>query len=349
MNDEPAPNPCLMKAAVLEKINEPLVFKDVERPVLDKGEVMVRLHAAALNHRDVWIQKGSYPRMRTPIILGSDGAGVIVEGGAGVSDYWMGKDVIINPSHRWGDNPAFYGDDFTILGLPDNGTYAEYVKVDQHYVAHKPAHLSFAQAACLPLAALTAWRALMTRGGFKPGHRVLVTGAGGGVALFVIQFAVAAGAEVWVTSGSDHKIRKAINLGVKGGVNYREPTWHRDLLVKARAPKSGYFDTIIDGAGGDGFARLIDVAAPGATLCFYGGTAGNITDIVPARVFFKQLNIHGTTMGTVAEFEAMIRFVEEHRIVPIVDEVFQLSNAEAALRHMDSGKQFGKIVLKIAD
>lgn len=343
-----------MKAAVLEKINEPLVFKDVDKPVPGKGEVLVQLKAASLNHRDVWIQKGSYANIKTPIILGSDGAGVIVEGGEGVSDYWTGKEVIINPSHHWGDNPAHYGNNFTILGLPDDGTYSEYIKVDQHYLAHKPAHLSFAQAACLPLAALTAWRALMTRGGFKPGNRasnrrVLVTGAGGGVALFVIQFAVAAGAEVWVTSGSDHKIRKAINLGVKGGVNYKEPTWHRDLLVKAQAPKMGYFNTIIDGAGGSGFARLVDVAAPGATLCFYGGTAGNITDIVPAKVFFKQLNIHGTTMGTEAEFEEMIRFVEEKKIVPIVDEVFQLSNAEAALRHMDSGEQFGKIVLKIAD
>ena len=338
-----------MQASVLEKVNEPLVFKEVEKPEPGKGEVLVRLHAASLNHRDVWIQKGLYPHIKTPIILGSDGAGVIVEGGEGVSDYWIGKEVIINPSHHWGDNPAFYGSDYSILGLPENGTYAEYIKVDLHYLMHKPTHLSFAQAACLPLSALTAWRALMTRGGFKPGNRVLVTGAGGGVALFAIQFAVAAGAEVWVTSGSDHKIRKAINLGVKGGVNYKVPTWHRDLLVKAHAPKSGYFDTIIDGAGGSGFARLVDVAAPGATLCFYGGTAGNITDIVPAKVFFKQLNIHGTTMGTEAEFEAMIRFVEEKKIVPIVDEVFQLSNAEAALRHMDSGEQFGKIVLKIAD
>lgn len=343
-----------MKAAVLEKVNEPLVFKDVEKPILGKGEVLVRLHAAALNHRDVWIQKGSYANIITPIILGSDGAGVVVEGGEGVSEYWLGKAVIINPSHHWGDNPAFYGNDFTILGLPDNGTYAEYIKVDLHYLVHKPAHLSFTQAACLPLAALTAWRALMTRGGFKPGNRasdrrVLVTGAGGGVALFVIQFAVAAGAEVWVTSSSDHKIQRAISLGAKGGFNYKVPTWHRDLLVKAQAPKTGYFNTIIDGAGGSGFARLIDVAAPGATLCFYGGTAGNITDMVPAKVFFKQLNIHGTTMGTEAEFEEMIRFVEEKKIIPIVDQVFQLSNAEAALRHMDSGEQFGKIVLKIAD
>lgn len=338
-----------MKAAVLEVLHEPLVIKDVEKPTAQKGEVVVKLKAAALNHRDVWIQKGLYPKIKTPIILGSDGAGVVDEIGEGVSQYWLGKEVVINPSHNWGDNPAFYGDDYKILGLPDNGTYCEYVKVEAKYLMPKPAHLSFAEAASLPLAGLTAWRALMTRGGFKPGHRVLVTGAGGGVALFAIQFAVAAGAEVWVTSGSDQKIRKAISLGVKGGVNYKEPTWYRDLLVKAHAPKSGYFNVIIDSAGGSGFTRLIDVAAPGASICFYGGTAGNITDIVPAKVFFKQLNIYGSTMGTELEFEEMLRFVEEKKLMPIVDEVFELDQAEEALRRMDDGEQFGKIILRIAD
>lgn len=338
-----------MKAAILESPKSPLVIREAEKPDPGPGEVLVKIHNAALNHRDVWIQKGLYPNINTPIILGSDGAGVVAELGEGMAEYWLDKEVIINPSQHWGNNPAFYGDDFTILGLPENGTFAEYISIGHHYLVHKPKHLSMVQAAGLPLAGLTAWRALMTRGGFKPGNRVLVSGAGGGVALFVIQFAVAAGAEVWVTSSSDSKIRKAINLGVKGGTNYKEPDWHRDLLSKANAPKTGYFDTIIDGAGGSGFARLIDVAAPGGTICFYGGTAGNITDVMPSKVFFKQLNIHGTTMGTPLEFEEMIRFVEEKEIMPLVDEVFKLENTEQALRHMDSGEQFGKIVLQVSE
>lgn len=338
-----------MKAAILEDPKTPLVIREAEKPDPGPGEVLVKIHNAALNHRDVWIQKGLYPNIKTPIILGSDGAGVVTELGQGMAEYWLDKEVIINPSQHWGDNPAFYGDDFTILGLPDNGTFAEYIGVSHHHLVHKPKHLSMVQASCLPLAGLTAWRALMTRGNFAPGHKVLVSGAGGGVALFVIQFAVAAGAEVWVTSSSDSKIRKAVNLGVKGGINYKEPDWHRDLLAKAKAPKTGYFDTIIDGAGGSGFARLIDVAAPGGTICFYGGTAGNITDIMPSKVFFKQLNIHGTTMGTPQEFEEMIRFVEERQIVPLIDEVFKLENTEQALRHMDSGEQFGKIVLQVGE
>lgn len=336
-----------MKAAVIKNLHEPLVIEEVEQPQPQHGEVVVQLKAASLNHRDVWIQKGLYPKITTPIIPGSDGAGIVSEVGEGVDPEWLGQDVIINPSQNWGDNPDFYGEEHKILGLPDNGTFAEFVKVEARYLVKKPAFLSFEQAATLPLGALTAWRALHTRGKYQPGDKVLVTGAGGGVALFVIQFAIAAGAEVWVTSGSDQKIQKAIELGAKGGINYKNPTWFRDLLVKARGPKIGYFNVIIDSAGGSGFARLTDIAAPGARICFYGGGTGNITDIVPAKVFFKQLNILGTTMGTESEFQDMIRFVEEKQIVPIIDTIFPLDEAEAALRLMDSGQQFGKIVLKI--
>lgn len=336
-----------MKAAVIKNLHEPLVIEEVEKPQAGSGEVIVQLKAASLNHRDVWIQKGLYPKITTPIIPGSDGAGIVSEVGEGVDPAWIGKEVLINPSHNWGDNPAFYGADHKILGLPDNGTFAEFVKVEACYLVKKPAYLSFEQAATLPLGALTAWRALHTRANFQSGDKVLVTGAGGGVALFVIQFAIAAGAEVWVTSGSDQKIQKAIELGAKGGINYKNPTWFRDLLVKARGPKLGYFNVIIDSAGGAGFAKLIDIAAPGARICFYGGGTGNITDIVPAKVFFKQLNIIGTTMGTESEFQEMISFVEEKEIIPIIDTVFPLDQAEKALRLMDSGQQFGKIVLKI--
>ncbi|WAC10881.1 zinc-binding dehydrogenase [Dyadobacter pollutisoli] len=336
-----------MKAAIIKNLHEPLVIEDVEKPQAGAGEVIVQLKAASLNHRDVWIQKGLYPKITTPIIPGSDGAGIVSEIGEGVDSAWLGKEVIINPSQNWGENPDFYGDEHKILGLPDNGTFAEYVKVEAPYLVQKPAYLSFEQAATLPLGALTAWRSLHTRAKWQPGDKVLVTGAGGGVALFVIQFAIAAGAEVWVTSGSDQKIQKAIEMGAKGGVNYKNPTWFRDLLVKARGPKLGYFNVIIDSAGGPGFAKLTDIAAPGARICFYGGGTGNITDIVPAKVFFKQLNILGTTMGTESEFQEMIKFVEEKEIIPIIDTVFRLDDAEKALRLMDSGQQFGKIVLKI--
>ena len=135
-----------MKAAVLEELNQPLVVREAKKPDPGKGEVVVKLKTAALNHRDVWIQKGLYPNIHPPVILGSDGAGVVVEVGEGVSEYWLDKEVIVNPSQGWGDNPDFYGDDYTILGLPENGTFAEYIKVDFHYLVHKPRHLSFVEA-----------------------------------------------------------------------------------------------------------------------------------------------------------------------------------------------------------
>ncbi len=340
-----------MNAIQLIAKDQPLQLTDVHQPVAGVGEVLVQIRAAALNHRDVFIQQGLYPGIKLPVILGSDGAGVVAEVGEGVDPVWRGQSVMINPALNWGSNPAFYGADFQILGMPTNGTFAEYIAVPVQNVYRKPAHLSFEQAAALPLAGLTAWRALMSRAKLRTDvepERVLITGIGGGAALFALQFAVAAGAEVWVTSGSDEKLARAREMGATGGVNYREPDWAKTLMSQTGGGKAGYFDVIIDSAGGPGFAKLIDVATPGGRIAFFGGTTGNINDIVPSKVFFKQLNVFGSTMGSDAEFDAMTQFVSDHALVPIVDEVFQLADAEQAIRRMDAGKQFGKIVLTMS-
>ena len=332
-----------MKASILDELHKPLIIRQVPTPVLAENGVLVRLKAAALNHRDVWIQRGMYPGLRFPVQLGSDGTGVVESVANDVDADWIGKEVIINPGLNWGDDDRFYSKNFRILGMPDPGTFAEYISISAEYLVEKPAHLTFEEAAALPLAGLTAWRSLMTRGRFSAGQKVLITGIGGGVALFALQFAVAAGAsEVWVTSGSDDKIQQAIALGATGGVNYKEPRWEKDLMTKA-----GLFDTVIDSAGGDGFAKLIDVTTPGGSIVFYGGTLGNINGIIPAKVFFKQLNIMGSTMGTPQEFKAMTAFVEKNKLKPVVDKVYLLEDAELAMRRMDAGKQFGKIVLRI--
>lgn len=351
-----------MKAILLTETRRPVQLIDVPAPTAGPGEVLVNIRAAALNHRDVFIQKGQYPGIKLPVILGSDGAGVVTEIGAGVDPVWRGQEVIINCSLNWGTNPEFYGADFKILGMPDNGTFAEYVAVPAKYIHHKPAHLTFAQAAALPLAGLTAWRALMTRAGLhtndgKTGEKVLITGIGGGAALFAMQFAAGVKAEVWVTSGSDGKIAKARELGAAGGVNYREPDWAKTLMTQTGGertghpirghPAGGYFDVIIDSAGGAGFAKLVDVAAPGGRIAIFGGTTGNLTDIAPSKVFFKQLAIFGSTMGTEREFADMIAFVNAKKMTPVVDETFALTDAESAMRRMDEGKQFGKIILQV--
>ncbi|RRA98733.1 zinc-binding dehydrogenase [Larkinella rosea] len=339
-----------MKAIFQSGLHEPAQYIDLETPVAGPGEVIVQIKAAAINHRDVYVQHGLYPKMKLPVVLGSDGAGVVVETGEGVDPAWLTQEVIINPALDWGSNPHFYGADFRILGMPENGTFAEYLKIDARYLHPKPAHLTFEQAAAFPLAGLTVWRALMTRAKLRTDQpeRVLITGIGGGVALTALQFAVATGAEVWVTSGSEDKLQRAKDLGATGGVIYRDADWAKTLLAQAGGGKGGYFDVIIDSAAGPGFAKLVDVAAPGGRIVFYGGTTGNIMDVVPSKVFFKQLNIFGTTMGTESEFADMIRFVEANQLVPVLDEVFPLAEAEQALRKMESGKQFGKLVLQVS-
>lgn len=326
-----------MNAAVLEGVNLPLQIKSVETPKISEREALVKLHCAALNHRDLWIQKGQYAGLKFPVILGSDGAGEVVEC---ADASWLGKAVIINPSLDWGESEAAQQKSFRILGLPDDGTFAEFVKVPVQNLFPKPAHLSWAEAAALPLAGLTAYRALFSRAGLKPKEKVLITGVGGGVALFGLQFALAAGADVWVTSGSDEKLAKAIALGAKGGANYNRPNWETEL-------KSIGFDVILDSAGGDGFLKLIELAAMGGRIVFVGATKGAPSTFPLTRVFWKQLSILGSTMGSPKDFSAMLDFANANQIVPIVSDALPLSAAEQALRRMDAATQFGKIVLQI--
>lgn len=331
-----------MKASILTAIKEPLELQQVPDPIAAPGQAVVCLKAAALNHRDLWIQQGLYKDIQVPVVLGSDGAGTVISVGSPADNPWIGRDVIINPSLDWGENPRAQGKNFRILGLPDSGTFAEQIAIPVTNLAPKPAHLSWEQAAALPLAGLTAWRALFTRAQLKPGERVLVTGVGGGAAVFALQFAVAAGAQVWVTSGSTEKIHRAQSLGAQGGANYRDPDW-AESLHKATGP----FDVIVDSAGGEGFSKLIDLAAPGGRIVFFGATTGNPKGIDLRKCFFRQINLLGTTMGSPADFAGMIRLVGERAITPVVDRVLALDTADAALRYMEAASQFGKIVLAL--
>lgn len=331
-----------MKAVILEGINQPLKYTDVEKPALQSGEVLVKIEAAAFNHRDYWIQKGQYAGLRFPSIQGSDGSGVVELVADKEHQHWVGKEVIINPSLNWGNNPDTQAKDYIILGMAQDGTFAEYVKINAALIHEKPKHLTFEQAAALPLAGLTGYRALVTRAGAKSGNNVLVTGAGGGVALFCVQFALALGCNVYVTSGSDEKIAKAVAMGVKGGVNYKKENWHKELLQM-----SGGFDAIVDSACGDEFAKLVDLCKPAGRIAFYGATLGAFNSGVPAKIFWKQLTICGSTMGNNEEFAAMLKLVNDQKIVPVVDSVFSLADAQTAIEKMSRGEQFGKIVLKV--
>jgi len=332
-----------MNAVQITAIKQPVVFSPVPDPVALPGHAVVRVKTAALNRRDLWIQLGLYANIKLPLIPGSDGAGVVESVGTAADQAWVGREVIINPALDWGDDPRAQGPKFRILGLPDSGTFAERIAIPVANLAPKPAHLTWEQAAALPLAGLTAWRALFTRARLKPGENVLVTGAGGGAALYALQFAVAAGAKVWVTSGSPDKIARAIALGAAGGINYRDANWGPSLQTAAGAR----FDVIVDSAGGEGFASLIELTQPGGRIVFFGATLGNPPGLDLRKCFFRQINVLGTTMGSPADFAGMIALVAQHKIVPVVDRVFPLAETEAALRHMESGAKFGKIVLSV--
>lgn len=330
-----------MKAIVLEAADKPLIWKDVEKPTLAPGEVLVKIKAAALNRRDYWISIGKYAGLKYPIILGSDGAGIVAEVGEGVDNTWLNKEVVINPGNNWGSNDEFQSKDFTILGLPHDGTFAEYVKTRAEYLHPKPTYLTWEQAASFPLSGLTAYRALFTKGKAKKGDTVLIVGVGGGAGTFALQWAVAAGCRVFVTSGTGEKIERARRLGASAGVNYKSQDWAEELKHLA-----GGFDVIIDSALGEGFAKLPDLCNPGARIVFFGGTAGDMPAINGRKIFWKQLQILGTTMGTSAEFTAMINFMTTNAIIPVIDEVCALANAEKAVRKMEHSSQFGKIVLQ---
>lgn len=329
-----------MKALILRETKRRQEIEEQPKPEPLLGQVRIKLKRAALNHRDVYITQGLYPGISLPIVLGSDGAGIVDALGKGVDEQLLGKEVLMQPGRYWGQNPNVQGFAYQILGMPEQGCFAEYVCVDAEQVKEKPASLSWEGAAALPLAGLTAWRALITKAGLQAGERVLVSGIGGGVALFAAQFALAAGAELWVTSGKDEKIAKAQKLGAKGGVNYKAENWHKELLGQA----DGGFDVIIDSAGGPGFSKFIDLANPAGRIAFYGGTRGNF-QINPQKMFWKQLSVFGSTMGTDAEFDEMLQFVEKHKLEPVVDSVLPLSQGAEAFERMDKGEQFGKLLL----
>lgn len=333
-----------MKAIVMRDPGGPetLRLEDVSDPKPGPGEALVRLKAAALNHRDVWIRKGQYAGIKLPAILGSDGAGVVEAVGEGADGSLVGREVVINPSLDWGADERFFGPDFRILGMPDGGTYAQCVAVPATNVHAKPAGLSWNEAAAVPLAGLTAYRALVTRAGAKGGETVFIPGIGSGVATFALLFAKKLGAKVYVSSGSDEKLDRAKGLGADGGVNYKDAKW----VDKVRE-LSGGVDVVIDGVGGPTYDQCIDLLNPGGRIATYGATTGPVPEVATRRVYWKQLNLLGTTMGSPADFAAMLALFADGGLRPVVDRAFPLAEAAEAHRRMDEAAQFGKIVLEI--
>ena len=250
------------KAISIEKVDGkpgqvyyPLVHVDLPEPKPKDNEVVVRISAAALNHRDLFVRQHLYPGISFGVPLLADGCGIVVDAGSSAQK-WKGKRVILNPGTGWKDDPD--GPEspkgYAILGGTKTnplGTLGETVTIGAEELEEAPSHLSSVEAAALPLTGLTAWRAVSTKSGSaKKGRNVLITGIGGGVALMALSFAVAAGANVYVSSGNEEKLKKAKDLGAAGGVNYKNKDWEKQLLLQLPKDRP-QLDAIIDGAGGD--------------------------------------------------------------------------------------------------
>lgn len=330
-----------MKALVLTSLGN-IEMKDVVMPSLSPGKALIKIKAVALNRRDDWIREGKYPHIKTGMVMGSDGAGIVESVHNDEHKDWIGKEVVINPNIDWGPDPDVQSLKYTILGMPVDGTFAEYICVPVDRLHHKPFHLDLLQAAALPLGGLTAFRALFRKGELRAGQNVLISGFGGGVAQFGFLFAKAAGANVYITSGSDEKIEKAMKMGAKGGYNYKKQTTYEELWKT-----KGGFDLIIDSAGGDQLNNYIKMLRSSGKIVFYGATNGNPSKVDFYRMFWYQLSLIGTTMGSDQEFSEMIAFVGKNQIRPMVDSIRPFSKLAESFQDVTRPNKVGKIVFQV--
>jgi NADPH:quinone reductase-like Zn-dependent oxidoreductase len=331
-----------MKAVRLHAVGGPqdLRVDEIDVAPLRESEVLVRVRGAALNRRDVFITQGLYPNIRLPVTLGSDGAGEIAALGSVFAGLEVGDEVVIDPMLDWGDDARVWdAARSSILGMPRDGTFAQYVAVPAENVYAKPKMLSMEEAAAIPLAGLTAYRAVVTRGALQSQETILITGIGGGVQTFVLLFAKRIGARVVVTSGSDAKLERAKELGADVGINYKEmPDWHKSL-------RSERIDLVVDSSGGDTLRKALDAIRPGGRIVIYGGTTGE-SNIRLFPLFWKHVSVLGTSMGSPRDFAAMLEFFDEG-LRPVVDRVFALDDAVAAAQRLAASDQFGKVVLRV--
>ncbi len=330
-----------MRAVELRRFGDPtgLVLGELADPGPGPGQVCVDLVAASLNRREWWIRRGGQAAL--PVVLGSDGAGIVSAVGSDVVNVAVGDEVVLYPGSGWGPDEAAPGEEFQILGVPAQGTYAEKIVVAAEHVLPKPEGWSWSETAALPVGGLTVWRALVTHGGVKPGDTVLVPGAGGGAAVFAVQIASALGARVVVTTSSHEKLERARELGAAGGELYTEDGW---------AGRLGRVDIVIDSVGGEAvWAGALSCLRRGGRLVNFADTAGDYGRVHLAPLFLEHQRIIGTTLGSPREFAALLAHCAEASWRPVIDSVFPLAETSVAHERLDASERFGKIVLSIDD
>jgi NADPH:quinone reductase-like Zn-dependent oxidoreductase len=316
-----------------------LVLEDAPDPAPASGEVLIRLRASALNHLDVWIRKG-LPSVPKPRILGADGAGVVEALGDGVTGFETGQRVVINPGVEAADGAIH------VIGEHGDGTNAQLIAVPATNVYPIPGDLSFEEAAAFPLVFETAYRMLVTRARLVPDEWVLLWGIGSGVSTAGLAIAKALGARTIVTSSSDAKLERARELGADVTVN------HADGDVKAavkEATEGHGADVVIDHVGEATWRTSLDVAAREGRIAVCGATSGPNPPAALHRVWWKQLTILGSTMGTKADFEGAYELIAAGRARPVVDEIVPLTEIRTAHERLEAGEQLGKIVLSIPE
>lgn len=327
-----------MKAFVFERGRYQV--KEMDDPVAGQGEVVVSLKVAGLNHRDLFI--GSrLGNEKDALILGSDGAGVIESIGGSVENVTVGDEVIINPSLRWKENSVAPPASFDILGMPDHGTFAEKIVIAADQVEKKPEHITWREAGVLALSATTGYRAMFTKGQLQKGQTVFIPGAGSGVATFLISFAKHLGARVIVTSRSETKQKRAIELGADIVLDSNS-NWNEQL-------KDETIDLVIDSVGRATFIKSLQLLKQGGRIVVFGSSTEDTVELNLREFFYGQYQLIGTTMGSREELRDMLAFIKKHDIHPVVDKAFNLDEAEDALTYLNQGSQFGKVALDITD
>ncbi len=342
-----------MKALIVTAPGGPEMVQLEDRPVPrpGPGEVLVRMRCAALNHLDLWVRRG-LPGAGYPLIQGADGSGVVEVSGEGVTGIAPGQSVCFDPSLGCGrcefclDGEESLCVDFKLLGEGTDGTFAEYVTLPWANVHPIPDHMGFEEAAAFPLTFVTAWRMLVGRAGAVPGETVLIHGIGGGVACAALVLCRAMGLRAIVTSGSTRKLGQATDLGAWKGIDYRNCD---DVAGEVRKLTNDRgVDLVLDNVGAVTWKTSLHSLRKGGRLVTCGATTGPSPRTDVARIFWNQLSVLGSTMGSRGEFREMHAFIRRAGLMPVIDRVFPLDEGVEAQAYLEEGRQFGKVVLKIS-
>ncbi|MFQ5795768.1 MAG: zinc-binding dehydrogenase [Candidatus Bipolaricaulia bacterium] len=332
---------------------EVLRYEEVPEPEIGPEDVLVEVNACALNHLDLFVRRG-IPGLKLPLphILGSDVAGVVAAVGERVETVEVGTRVVVNPGLNCGRCEfCLAGEEsecvtYRILGEHVLGGYAERVGVPARNAILLPDHVSFEEAAAVPLVFMTAWRMLITRAKLRPGEDVLILGVGGGVASAALQIAKLYGAQVFATASSEAKLEKAHDLGADVLINYTQTDF--DGEVWQLTDKRGV-DLVVDSVGADTWAQSLRSLARGGRLVTYGATSGPIAETDIRYIFWRQLNIIGSTMGSQKELLEVLKLIWAGKLKPVIDRIYPLQEAARAHERLESRESFGKIVLKVGD